>query len=859
MKGKISVLCIFSLLCLVGGCGVKSENISWNLECEYLPEPLGVETDSAVRLTWSLPDEEGIRDDSLLVFLSENLEEVIKQDTSCLYSKLAPLSVMTFCKVKPSTTYYWRIGTEKMLSDIASFTTTFSLDGVTWISDGKNICDKSSVVYKKKVFIGPLLERAYFVVASAGLHEIGINGLKIGNHCLDPMFTRFDKRILSVTHDVTSALHEGENELCVQLGNGWYNHQSVAVWNYDQAPWRGRPCFCGKLILEYKNGKRQILKTDTSWSVSISPVVFNSIYTAEHYDARIESDSLQSSSAIVVASPTELVRSQMVRPIRITDTLRCIALNKLNDSLYVYSFLRNIAGVTRLCVKGKKGTVLRLKHGELLYADGRVNTENIDYHYRPVDDSDPFQVDIVTLSGECDVVQPKFNYKGFQYVEVSASAPIHMDEENLIALEMHSDVPVKGKWSSSSDVLNRLWEATNNSYLANLFGYPTDCPQREKNGWTGDSHLAIEVGLYNFDVITIYEKWMNDFIDEQRPDGTLPAIIPTSGWGYEWGNGVDWTSAIELIPWMIYRYYGDDTLLKRMYVSMKRHLDCITKRSKGYLVDWGLGDWIPVKSVSNVELVVSVYYYVDACILSRAANLLGLKEDAKFYEDLSTKIRGAINAKYLNSSNGIYANGTQTELAMPLYWGVVPDSLRYKVASQLNRSVVANDYHLDVGVHGCKTVLGALSDNGFIETAYRVATQTTYPSWGYWILRGATTLHENWKMDVIIDNSLNHIMFGEIGTWLYKYLAGIRLDTVENGFKKTILRPYFPDDMSYMDVSYRTSYGELKIHWEKVDGEVFYNLHVPEAMTVVLYTPDFKIRELDGGDYALKLNCGNAM
>lgn len=426
-------------------------------------------------------------------------------------------------------------------------------------------------------------------MASAGLHEVSINDSKVGNHCLDPMFTRFDKRVLSVTHDVTSTLHEGENELCVQLGNGWYNHQSVAVWNYDKASWRRRPCFCGKLILEYKNGEREEIRTDESWISSVSPVIFNSIYTAEHYDACMERETLEFGPVVAVASPTEQIRSQMVKPIRITDTLHCVALNKLNDSLYVYSFPRNIAGITRLSVNGKKGVVLRLKHGELLYSDGRVNTENIDYHYRPMDNSDPFQVDIVTLSGEDDIFQPKFNYKGFQYVEVSASSPIYMDKKSLVALEMHSDVPIRGRWNSSSDILNRLWRATNSSYLANLFGYPTDCPQREKNGWTGDSHLAMEVGLYNFDVITVYEKWMNDFIDEQRSDGTLPAIIPTSGWGYDWGNGVDWTSAIELIPWMIYRYYGDDTLLRRMYIPMKLHLDAITKVSK---IIWLTGDWV---------------------------------------------------------------------------------------------------------------------------------------------------------------------------------------------------------------------------------------------------------------------------
>lgn len=505
-------------------------------------------------------------------------------------------------------------------------------------------------------------------------------------------------------------------------------------------------------------------------------------------------------------------------------------------------------------LEGKGRNSCRLKHGELLNESGTVNTGNIDYHYRPIDGSDPFQEDIVILSGTQDTFSPKFNYKGFQYVEVSASSPIVLTKNNLVAWEMHSDVPVKGTWHSSSDMLNRLWRATNRSYLSNLFGYPTDCPQREKNGWTGDAHLAMEVGLFNYDVITIYEKWMNDFIDEQRPDGMLPAIIPTSGWGYDWGNGVDWTSSIVIIPWLIYRYYGDDILLRRMYVPMKHFMECVEEKSDDYLTDWGLGDWIPVKSQSNVELVVSIYYYVDANIMSLIAERMGLENDKVYYESLAGKIKNAINQKYLSKCDGLYASGTQTELAMPLYWGVVPDSLRSKVAENLNKRVINDGYHLDVGVHGCKTLLGALSDNGFIDTAYKVVTQTTYPSWGYWIAQGATTLHENWRTDVIIDNSLNHIMFGEVGAWLYKSLAGIRLDENQPAFRKTHIKPYFPKDLECLDVSYKTSYGKLQLEWQKKGKEVIYHLHVPAAMEVVLTSPAGDVDNYGGGDYVFKWN-----
>lgn len=235
-----------------------------------------------------------------------------------------------------------------------------------------------------------------------------------------------------------------------------------------------------------------------------------------------------------------------------------------------FDFGRNIAGVTRLRISGSRGTVIRLKHGERLMPDGRVDQSNIDVHYRPTDDSDPFQTDIFILAGRGEeVFMPRFNYKGFQYVELTSDRPVQVNRESLSAFFMHSDVPPAGYVKSSDTLLNRIWEAANNSYLSNLFGYPTDCPQREKNGWTGDAHIAVETGLYNFDAVTVYEKWLNDHLDEQQPNGVLPAIIPTGGWGYHWANGPDWTSTIAIIPWNIYLFYGDPHLLNLCYDNIK--------------------------------------------------------------------------------------------------------------------------------------------------------------------------------------------------------------------------------------------------------------------------------------------------
>jgi alpha-L-rhamnosidase len=429
---------------------------------------------------------------------------------------------------------------------------------------------------------------------------------------------------------------------------------------------------------------------------------------------------------------------------------------------------------------------------------------------------------------------PRFSYKGFQYVEVTSSTPIVLSVKNLTGYAMHSDVPAIGQFKSSNTTLNKTWEATNNAYLANLFGYPTDCPQREKNGWTGDAHIANETGLYNFDGITVYEKWLDDHRDEQQPNGVLPAIIPSNGWGYSWGNGPDWTSTIAIIPWNLYLFSGDTLPLIENYDNIKRYVDHIATEYPSGLTTWGLGDWVPVKSVSPVALTSSAYYFVDATILANAARILNKQDDVEHYSALALKIKNAINAKYLDAEKASYGTGLQTELSVPLCWGIVPDSLRQRVAENLSKAVAANNYHLDVGILGAKAILNALSENGHAETAYKLASQTSYPSWGWWIVNGATTLYENWNIDSKSDVSLNHIMFGEIGAWLYKGLGGIKPDPGQPGFKNILLEPHFVSGLNDVTTEHVGPYGLIRSSWKRNGKSILYTATIPANATADL-------------------------
>jgi alpha-L-rhamnosidase len=438
---------------------------------------------------------------------------------------------------------------------------------------------------------------------------------------------------------------------------------------------------------------------------------------------------------------------------------------------------------------------------------------------------------------------PRFNYKGFQYVEVTSDKALNMSKENLTAFFMHSDVPQTGNIHSSNPTLNKTWAAANASYLSNLFGFPTDCPQREKNGWTGDAHIAIETGLYNYDGITIYEKWLADHRDEQQPNGVLPAIIPSNGWGYQWANGPDWTSTIAIIPWNIYLFYGDSRLLELCYDNIQRYVDYIDGNYPSGITDWGLGDWVPVKSVAPREFTSSLYFYVDALILSKAAGILGKTNDQEKYARLAEKIRNALNSKYLNTETGIYGTGLQTELSAALHWGIVPEEVRAKVAANLARRVEADNKHIDVGLLGTKTILNALSDNGYPELAYEVAAQETFPSWGWWIVNGATTFFENWPLDASSDISMNHIMFGEINAWYYKALGGIFPDEQQPGFKNIILKPNFVQGLDHFEASHKSPYGQIVSSWKRKGKTVEYQVAIPANSTATLYLQGSRIQE----------------
>jgi len=731
-----------------------------------------------------------------------------------------------------------------------------------WIKDSHDKDFRIAPYFRKTLVVNKKMRLAKISIAVAGLYELYINGQRTGTHLLDPMFTRFDRRNLYATYDVTKELQKGNNTIGVLLGYGWYNLQSTAVWYFDKAPWRARPSFCMDLSITYSDGTTETIATDQSWKTALSPVVFNSIYTGEHYDARKEIphwnetglDDSKWVNVIITGAPSQNIAEQNVPPIRAVEEISPVAVNKINDTDYVFNIGRNIAGVCRIKLKNRAGTIVKLKHGEHLYPNGHVDISNIDIHYRPTDNTDPFGTDLYHLKddGSEETFQPRFTYHGFQYVEVTSNKPITLTRENLTGIFIHSDVAPAGSISCSDTIINRLWQATNNSYLSNLMGYPTDCPQREKNGWTADAHLAIETGLYNFDSKLVYEKWLADMRDEQQPNGMLPAIIPSSGWGYEHYNTVDWLSALIIIPWELYRFYGDSQALKNNYPNMKRYIDHLDETHPDGLIPEGLGDREAIRSHANIELTSTAYYYNDALILSKTSKLFHKSKDEKKYNVLARKIKAAFNRKFYHAATQNYGNGYQTENSVALYWGLVAENNKSAVAANLAKSVSQDSLHLDIGVLGSKTILNALTENSYADLAYQLATKDSYPSWGYWMKQGMTTLPENWDMQ----SSLNHIFFGEISAWFYRGLGGMNIDENKPGFKHILLQPHIVMGLNNFHARHRSRYGNIASGWKTTENFIVYTTTIPSNtmadLRIDLYGKIVKTIQVGPGKHSWK-------
>lgn len=828
----------------------------YDLRTEHLVEPIGVDATNP-RFSWKneRAEETGCR------------ISVTDKEGNILWDEAVNGNSAIYAgpELQPFTEYTWKVACKD--SEAASTFETGMKGSENWrgqwISDNNSSDYRPAGRFRKEFEAEGRIVKARAYIAAAGLHTILINGRTVEpERVLDPAFTRHDRRILYSTFDITDMLKEGANAVGVELGNGWYNHQSATTWHFDRAPWRARPAFCMDIRLSYADGHTETVCTGADWKTSSDgPVRFNNIYVGEHHDLRRDQKGWAGSAyddslwdAVILRScPAQNIASQMNVPIRESEVIEPVEIKQLRTTKWIYDFGVNMAGNVKFTAKGKRGTVVTLKYAERLNVEGRCDQTNIDCYYFGDNAAEPFQTDIITLGGGDDSFSPRYSYKGFRYVEITSSAPVEM---KVWAVKVNSDVAAAGAIETSDKTISAIWKAANNSYLSNLMGYPTDCPQREKNGWTGDAHIAVETGLFNYDAFTVYEKWMADHRDEQQPCGVLPDIIPTCGWGY-WspkadGNGLDWTSTIAIIPWELYLFSGDAKPLRECYDNIKRYVEyALTLCNEEQLVCWGRGDWVPVTKKTDKTLICSCFLYKDLTILSEAAKMFGKEDDYRKYSALAAQVKDAVNGKYLDAKTGIYADGLQTAQSLPLYFGMVPQENVKAVAAALAERVKKDNCHINAGVHGTKAVLHALSDNGYTDLAYKMASATDFPSWGHWVTNGRTTLVENWRLDAGKDNSDNHIMFGDISAWFYRSLGGINPDPAQPGFKHIIIKPDFPKGLKDFKCSYESPYGLISTAWTRKGNKISLTVTIPAGSSATLVKADGTAEELTSGTHSI--------
>ena len=413
---------------------------------------------------------------------------------------------------------------------------------------------------------------------------------------------------------------------------------------------------------------------------------------------------------------------------------------------------------------------------------------------------------------------------------------------------MRTALERNGSFKCSDELLNRIYDATMLSYEDNIHSIPTDCPQREKNGWTADAHVAIDLALLNYDGITFYEKWMNDFADNQLDNGNISGIIPSAGWGYGDSPGPVWDAGLFIIPLALYDYYGDTTAITRMYPVMNRYMQWLGNLEKedGTLV-CGIGDWLPYSTQTPTDFTSTLYAYADYKMMGRICRILG--KPVAEWDCKAETMRERINCKWFDASKALYANGSQAAQAIALYWDVTPDGHEARVAANLDSLVRNNGYALDFGLLGSKSVLRMLTKYGYTDTAFRMATRTEAPSWGYWIDKcDYTTLAETWTLSPEFrDASLNHVFFGDIAAWMTNDIAGLNFDSDTPGFESVIIRPVFFDALDWVEAEYHSVRGRIASRWERNrNGTIKLSVTLPAGVSATLHLPGRNTETITG-------------
>ncbi|PXY41812.1 alpha-rhamnosidase [Flavobacterium cheongpyeongense] len=846
-----------------------------NLQCEMLNNPEGIDV-LKPRLSWQIKsDVNDVKQTAYQIMVASTLENLNANkadlwDSGRITSDESVNVIYNGKKLGDRQNAFWKVTVFTNKGEIKSAVTAhFSIGILTyadwkstrWIGYEKLSKDDSVSQYsrlsarylRKEINLKKQVKSAKVYIMGMGLYELYINGNKIGDQVLAPVPTDYTKNVKYNVFDVTSQLKEGKNMLGTILGNGRF-----FAMRQDYKPYKiksfGFPKMALQLFVEYADGTKDIIRTDDTWKLTTEgPILSNNEYDGEEYDARKEMkgwamtnfDDKNWVNARYVQEPGGFYEAQMMPNMKIMGEVKPISIKATPKGTYILDMGQNMVGWLQLKVKGKSGDQITMKFAESLQADGSLYIANL---------RDAKTTDIYTLKGEGEEIwEPRFTFHGFRFVEISGF-PTKPTLDNFVGKVVYDDIKTTGTFESSNATMNQIFKNAWWGISGNYKGMPIDCPQRnERQPWLGDRTTGAYGESFLFDNQTLYAKWLDDIKYSQTQDGGLPDVAPAF-WRY-YGDNVTWPGTYITVGDMLYQQFGDAEVIKKQYPSMKKWMVYMEENYlQNDLMDKDkYGDWcVPPESLELIrskdparltdgQLLSSAFYYQLLNIMKKFAKIANAESDITHYDDLTARIKKAFNAKFLNTEKNYYANNTVTANVLPLAFGLVPENLIDKVFQNMVHEVeVTKNGHISTGVIGTQFLMRTLTNFGRGDLAFKLASNKTYPSWGFMVENGATTIWELWNGNTADPtmNSQNHVMLlGDLLIWYYENMAGIKSNPETPGFKQIIMKPDFNAGLTYVNASYESIYGLIKSDWKKTKNTLEWKITIPANSSAVVYLP----------------------
>ncbi len=699
---------------------------------------------------------------------------------------------------------------------------------------------------------------ARLFATALGFYECHINGVRVGDDLLTPGWTDYFRRIQYQVYDVTNLLQLGANAFGAILGDGWgVGH---IAW-LGRQHYADRPQFLAQIVLTSSDGSKETIATDDRWKVTQGPILEADMLMGESYDARREltgwsKPGYQDASwwPVNVFEDRGADRVGTNGPaVKRQEALKPLSIHKIPalKPRWIFDMGQNMVGWVRLSLRGEKGTTITLRYAEALNPDGTLYTTNL----RTARNTDHY-----TLKGNGEETwEPRFTFHGFRYVEIQGFPGVPTTE-TITGIVIHSEIPPTGTFECSNPLINQLQHNIVWGQKGNFVDIPTDCPQRdERFGWTGDAQVFVRTAAFNRQIAGFFTKWMRDMEDAQSPDGAYPPIVPNqAAWRIGNDGGPAWADAGVICPWVIYQCYGDIRLLEERYVSMQHFIEFLSQTSKNgircyadYAGAHGSGDWLALDGHSSdereggtsKELIGTAFFAYSSQLLARIAQVLGKNADALRYEGLSNQARAAFTSRFVHS-DGTIEGETQTGYVLALEFNLLPEELRPLAAAKLVQNIQAREDHLSTGFVGTPYINWVLSKTGYLNVAYTLLKQASWPSWMYSVTQGATTIWERWdgwthdkgfqdpKM-----NSFNHYAYGAIGAWMYAVIGGIDLHPDQPGYKQMVLHPRPGGGLTYATAGLHSMYGQIRSAWTQKNDRFDWQVTIPANTTATAHIP----------------------